>query len=673
MAVGDANTNADPEAHQVRAEGVPILANPHVPSGAAGSAGHHATGVQAVTVADGRLTLDAVGGTNAKVNYIEITPVTGGGGETVAQVNFQPAGATTPSGWSADSGALFDTSRGYGWVRTEGGVAKTADTRARPEETDPLDGTLMIVDDSTVPAVVDGEWEYALANGTYTVTVSVGDPGYADSTHGLTAEGSPVVTGFVPSGPGQYRVASATVDVTDGRLTLASSGTNTKVQWIQIASASDVDVIPPTVALEVTGVEGAGGYIGQAKVSADIDDIGGSEIEFVDWKLDGTAISRPAGDELTVNTLGDHTVAVTATDSAGNATTKAVSFTVVDGVTAGIRITNLDAALADGSLPTGFQHDLLVMHLLSANKLTHRSHDTARLQITDADPTDPLRVTALQLGAPTAPLTGVRASTTNFSTPGTTFPLTVPAGQSTTVEVLFSGTGTRGIYGATMTVVSNAENAPRLPVQLRGFWQPVPEGGTEPDLTQVFRTFGFTTDPGEPLRDPNTTPLQGDEVRSNLWKRLDSSKPVTVRQLSALHGCCTAADSFQITGTGGGTFAHDEAWGQSLLPRIQVTGDATAAAAPARAPSTRPATSRSRRPATPPLAPPRATSVSGCGPRSTTGRSSRALSWSVRTSSRTAVAAAVPTVTTRTTPTWSPTSPRSPRWTPPVRHPRPPE
>ena len=43
-----------------------------VPSGAAGSATRHASGSRTVTVADGRLTVDATGGTNTKINYIDI-------------------------------------------------------------------------------------------------------------------------------------------------------------------------------------------------------------------------------------------------------------------------------------------------------------------------------------------------------------------------------------------------------------------------------------------------------------------------------------------------------------------------------------------------------------------------------------------------------------------------
>ncbi|PKH42729.1 putative Ig domain-containing protein [Nocardioides alpinus] len=580
-AVGDAATNSDAEAHQVRVEGVPLLAAPHVPSGAAGSAGHHATGTQVVTVSDGELTLDAVGGTNTKIDYIEVTPVTGGGGETVAQVSFQPVASPTPAGWSADSGQLFTEARGYGWVRTEGGATKTADTRARTQDPDPLTSTLMIVDDTEVASVVDGEWELAVADGTYTVSVSVGDAGFADSSHGLAAEGVPLVSGFVPTGPGDYRVATASVDVTDGRLTLASTGSNTKVQWISVASGSEVDVIPPTVDLSVSGVAGPGGYVGAATVVAEVVDRGGSGTEFVDWTVDGAEVPRPTGDRLEVTGIGAHTVTVTATDAAGNDTTATRTFTIVDGSVAAIAITNQDAQRVGGTVVPGMAEDFLVMHHLN-NRTTSTSthaaavtHDTATLRLSNTDPDDPLVVTGLGLSAPVDPTPGVRTSTTNFTVPGTTLPLTIAPGASYDLRVQFGGAGSRGSYGATMTITSNAANRPELPVQLRGYWQPQPEGGVEPTMTEVARVFGWSTAIGEPLEDAYDGPLQGDEVRSLLWKRLDASRPVTARQLTALHGCCgETGDSIASPISG----SHDGAWGQSFYPRVAQTGTAPASA-----------------------------------------------------------------------------------------------
>src|SRR4051812_15555443 len=38
---------------------------------------------------------------------------------SVAQVNFQPAPSAVPSGYVGDTGAAFDATRGYGWIRQD--------------------------------------------------------------------------------------------------------------------------------------------------------------------------------------------------------------------------------------------------------------------------------------------------------------------------------------------------------------------------------------------------------------------------------------------------------------------------------------------------------------------------------------------------------------------------
>ncbi len=45
-----------------------------IPSGAAGTGGRHTTATAVVAVTDGALTIDAVGGTNTKLHYVEVAP-----------------------------------------------------------------------------------------------------------------------------------------------------------------------------------------------------------------------------------------------------------------------------------------------------------------------------------------------------------------------------------------------------------------------------------------------------------------------------------------------------------------------------------------------------------------------------------------------------------------------
>jgi hypothetical protein len=73
VAVGEPQAGQDPESHVINVEGTRIV-DGFVPSGANGSATRHTTGKAVVNVSDGELTMDAIGGTNTKPNYVEISP-----------------------------------------------------------------------------------------------------------------------------------------------------------------------------------------------------------------------------------------------------------------------------------------------------------------------------------------------------------------------------------------------------------------------------------------------------------------------------------------------------------------------------------------------------------------------------------------------------------------------
>ena len=164
--------------------------------------------------------------------------------------------------------------RGHGWV-TQASLSSatrtpldfTANTRLRTRTTvtDLQNRLIHLQYGDIVPTptangtLTPGAWEHVLANGRYAVTVSVGDqPGAAktgcpapcyDSQHTVRAEGvRPCSTAFQATAATEYRTGTATVDVTDGRLTVdAIGGTNTKMNWLTIASAGPVapDTTPP--------------------------------------------------------------------------------------------------------------------------------------------------------------------------------------------------------------------------------------------------------------------------------------------------------------------------------------------------------------------------------------------------------------------------------------------
>ena len=69
-----------------------------------------------VPVTDGRLTVDAIGGTNTKLNYLEISRVTADPPPFALKVNFSDAATAPPTGYVRDSGDAYTAARGYGWV-----------------------------------------------------------------------------------------------------------------------------------------------------------------------------------------------------------------------------------------------------------------------------------------------------------------------------------------------------------------------------------------------------------------------------------------------------------------------------------------------------------------------------------------------------------------------------
>ena len=93
-------------------------------------------------------------------------------------VNFQPAGSPAPNRYLEDTGLVFG-SRGdglsYGWSIDHTNVARERNLQA--------DQRL----DTLVHFHQNQKWEFALANGNYSVAVSIGDPQFG-SAHTSTSK-----------------------------------------------------------------------------------------------------------------------------------------------------------------------------------------------------------------------------------------------------------------------------------------------------------------------------------------------------------------------------------------------------------------------------------------------------------------------------------------------------
>lgn len=183
-------------------------------------------------------------------------------GETV-RVNFQDAATTPPPGHLADFGESYGarsgpnqgTNRTYGWVTpaTRAPLSLVGNGRNRGVAGELRRVTLMHMqgDDPFAErgyfngVAQEGAWEFAIANGSYDVTIGLGDPSNTDSTHGVKVESVAAISGFVPTSANLFVTGTVRVVVTDGRLTVLPTGTNTKIAFAEltpVAAAADCNI-----------------------------------------------------------------------------------------------------------------------------------------------------------------------------------------------------------------------------------------------------------------------------------------------------------------------------------------------------------------------------------------------------------------------------------------------
>ncbi|MBJ7357901.1 malectin domain-containing carbohydrate-binding protein [Nocardioides sp.] len=513
----------------------------------------------------------------------------GASGTPVARIDFKTADGAVASGYTADTGAAYTAARGFGWVKpgTATPYDMSAQTRDRSSSVERKLQTVILVQPTAAQAPEGpGAWEYAVPNGTYTVTVGVGDSSFVDSVHTVRVEGATAINGFVPTTASPFSTATVTVPVTDGKLTVdATGGTNTKLTYLDIdAPATGADTTPPTVSVAVSGLRAsASAYKNAATVTVTASDTG-SGLAGSSYSLDGAAF-RPYSTPVEVTTLGAHTIRARAQDLAGNiATTTTTSFSVVaadasqakavvengDGVPFPDRLTM--SRIQSPQLGTTCKEtgcDPATGPFIPANSV----HDTSSLVIRNTG-SDGLNVTDLVLAGPFALVDPP------------TLPALVPAGASLTVGVRFTAStigSDGGLWDGSLTVKSDDPTRPSIPVQLAGFWQSQSENGQEPTLSELTRLFGYTTaitSAGDTLNKQGAIHASGDEVLSPYWLRADTTAPVSVRQLAAYHtqgNTATIAWHSKPSTSTTNIVTHLGVDGQSILPRRN--GSTTAPAA----------------------------------------------------------------------------------------------
>jgi len=165
--------------------------------------------------------------------------------EPARKVNFQPANVATVGGYLVDSGQTYGPRSGatYGWSLSH--ASAVVDRNANSNQ----------LLDTNVGFINSARWEMAVANGQYNVTVGVGDSARS-SNNNVWIEGRQLFN-YLPLGSNQFRRATITVTVSDGRLTLgagsATTGT-TRLNYVEVVATGLTPPSPPSVTAFPTSV-----------------------------------------------------------------------------------------------------------------------------------------------------------------------------------------------------------------------------------------------------------------------------------------------------------------------------------------------------------------------------------------------------------------------------------
>ncbi|MFE6337217.1 Ig-like domain-containing protein [Streptomyces sp. NPDC057798] len=204
-----------------------------------------------------------------------------------ARVDFGTAATVPVTGHLLDYGQAYGARTGphqgtgltYGWTRTDAATPLNLTGNGRDRgsaEPDRLRATLMHMQlPAGSPGVTTpGRWEIAVPDGTYSVTVTVGDAAHTNSVHALQVEDQNAVDGFVPTTATRYATRTVTPTVTDGRLTVSPvTGTNTKITHLAIVPVADAATRPAVRA--VTPANTATGAPPTGSVVSDLRLVGG--------------------------------------------------------------------------------------------------------------------------------------------------------------------------------------------------------------------------------------------------------------------------------------------------------------------------------------------------------------------------------------------------------------
>jgi hypothetical protein len=217
-----------------------------------------AAGATAVATAAAAFVLPGVGGA-ATVHALR----------TSVHVDFGTRHGAPAHGYTADYGLAYAGARGYGWTRVSNGkpVALVGNGVRRTTPKDPRYQSFLQMQAPHGPVKTPAQWQVALVDGLYDVTVAVGDSSATDSFDVITAEPHTarqvvLVGGFKPSASHRFYTVTKRVRVTGHRLGLnPAGGRNTKIDFVvavpvrpgsPVVTPKPPTTTPPTTATPTT-------------------------------------------------------------------------------------------------------------------------------------------------------------------------------------------------------------------------------------------------------------------------------------------------------------------------------------------------------------------------------------------------------------------------------------
>lgn len=146
-----------------------------------------------------------------------------------------------------------------------------------------------------------------------------------------------------------------------------------------------------------------------------------------------------------------------------------------------------------------------------------------------------------------------------------------------TVRFIADDPNDASLYEASLVINSSDADEGEKVIQLAGLAQNQSESGQEPLVQEIINAFGYTTNVAEgQMNQGGLVEANGDEILSPYFQRADGSSPIKITQLAAYHTQGDVArlfihdvDSRDLDEI----LAHDEADGQTLLPRTLNDGD----------------------------------------------------------------------------------------------------